>query len=84
MDKLFSERSDEISAYDSIHDFVENLLTFIDSKLADLENELVEMMGRERESSSLNVKKFYCMAMENIELRKMLSECNKRIMANST
>ena len=31
LDKLFSERSEEVDAYENIQDFVKNLLQFIDS-----------------------------------------------------
>ena len=83
LDKLFKRNDYDRGNWASMTEYIESLLTQIEKKLGSTESKLQKMKNPTDTPFSHSTKKIFIILLENIELRKVLCECNRQILANS-
>ena len=83
LDKLFSQNDYSRGNWASMTDYVESLLCSIEKKLEQTEAKLHKMKNSPDSPFSAATKKIFIVLLENIELRKVLCECNRTILGSA-
>ena len=83
LDKLFKRHEYDRGNWASMTEYIESLLTQIEKKLGNTESRLQKMKNPQDTPFSHSTKKIFIILLENIELRKVLCECNRQLLANS-